>query len=200
MEVKKNMGLIALLTIIGVIALTILVLIINGNIISKSDDDTTIQKNKYTGDNSEVIELTEEEQQLIDATIIKTISWEKPSYSSAGGANVNSIGMDIELDLECQNTKIAGIRLSGYCLDKDNNNYKMSAPTAVPLFNCNTKQTLIMQQYGDVHNSNGEIIPTGNIDWHNIEIKYCQVNKVEYVLSNHATLKNTREINYEKQY
>lgn len=124
------------------------------------------------------------EQNLIDTVKITNFTFGKPYAGGFGGGGINTLVIDTNINLDCSNDAIVGIRLSGYCLDTEDNKYVMGGPVGVMAFYCDNNASHVDSGHmisGQVFDSNGNEVDTNNIKWLEKEIKYCKVDEARFV-------------------
>ena len=185
-----------------VILLSVLVIVLSGYIVY--DKVLSKDNNEITNvDNNNISNNTNNENVLIDSVKITNFAFGKPYAGGFGGGDINTLVIDINMNLNCSNEKIIGIQLSGYCLDSDNNKYEMSGPVGVAAFYCDNHSSYNERKYmnvSKVFDSTGSEIDRANIKWEEIEIKYCKIDKVKFMSNNYDILATEKELNYEKEF
>ena len=226
MEQEKNKnGIVALLVVIIVILLTLVVLLATGTISLKSDNvtdnnnnqtnennKTSIQENddgtNNTDDNNQQTSSENNIQDLIDSVKVTEMTFDKPHGSKFGGETSYTLETNMAVKLECKNNDVRGITVKGYCLDTSDNKYLFSGPRGVIAFYCNndpsySSDTKFVQAY-QLFKTDGSnyVIPdkTTDINWENIEIKYCKFDEAHLILSDYSELSTKMNLNFEKEF
>ena len=211
MEQSKNKNaVVVLLVVIIVILLALVALLATGTISFKSNESVTESTNGNTNgsttesDNKDITTI----ESLINSVKITNFTFDKPGGSYLGGASVAyTLGTNMTIDLECTNDIISGITVKGYCLDLDDNKYLFSGPRGVRAFYCSNNsshsdfpQILQADYIFKTDGSHYNIDYDNDINWENIEIKYCKFDEAHLVLSDYSELETKIELNYEKEF
>ena len=114
----------------------------------------------------------------------------------------------MKVDLECTNDDVKGVTIKGYCLDTNDNKYLFSGPRGVIAFYCSndpsySSNTNFVQAY-QLFKTDGSnyVIPdkTRDINWNDIEIKYCKFDEAHLILSDYSELSTKIDLNFEKEF
>lgn len=95
--------------------------------------------------------------------------------------------------------------LSGYCVGSENEKYFIFGPgsEAISYYNSDTEfqmRETINSQTGDVRYSDGTLKTNDDVDWKNVKIKSCKIDKVSaYLKSDGKTMIETT-LDYEKNF
>lgn len=207
-EKNNNKGLIILVCILGVLVLALGEFVIYDKVISKPESkpeensnivNNCVNKNENISDNNVI-------KYLINSTKINNLTFDKPTAGGIGGEPY-TLATNMTVDLECTNDSVAGIQVSGYCLDKNNNKYLFEGPTAVMAFYCNNNPSHedkgVVQAY-QLFKTDGSnyIIPekTKDINWEEIEITYCKFDNANLMLTDGSEISTKISISYEKSF
>lgn len=164
-----------------------------------SDDDKS-NNDSNTNKNENVIEL------LNNSVKITNLTFEKPVASAWGGGTINTLILKTNIKLECTNDTVAGITLSGYCLDKNDTKYSIVGPLGVMAFYCDNDANAGSGMYvNQVFDSEGHGTPvdwanTDNFKWEDVEIKYCKIDKANVRLTDSSEITTAIELNYENEF
>ena len=197
-EKNNNKGLIILICI-----LSVLVLALGGFIVY----DKVLSKKELPADNKTGEIKTEDTIKVLNNSIkIKELTFDKPTAGGIGGEPYTLVA-DISVSLECSNNSVAGVQISGYCLDKNSNKYLFNGPTAVMAFYCNNNSSHedkgVIQAY-QLFKKDGSnyVIPekTRDIKWEEVEITYCKFDKANVMLEDGSEINTKIDINYEKSF
>ena len=194
---KNNKIVITLLALIIIILSVLCILFATGTISFNSNkvNDNDTNKNETNINN---------EQNLIDTVKITNFTFGKPYAGGFGGGGINTLVIDTNINLDCSNDAIVGIRLSGYCLDTEDNKYVMGGPVGVMAFYCDNNASHVDSGHmisGQVFDSNGNEVDTNNIKWAEKEIKYCKVDEARFVGTDGDLIPSlSKKINYEKNF
>lgn len=186
MEQEKNKnGVIALLVVIIVILLALVVLLATGTISFKSSNtvDDTSSNNATVNDKVD-----------INLSINNvTVSKDAPNAK---------IFVDGTINLSYDSSKYAGVTLSGYCLGTNNEKYLINGPgDGRVLFHNdgNNNLTLTENVPQNIEYSDGAVKAWSEIDWENVKIKYCKIEKMTAIL-NEGTNHPETVLNIEKSF
>lgn len=107
------------------------------------------------------------------------------------------------INLSFDKNKYEGIMLSGYCLGSNGEKYLMHGPgDGRTLYSNNgdndTVLSLTENIPQDIKYSDGTVKGWSEIDWNNVKIKYCKIDKLEAVLKDGSSVE--MELNYEKNF
>jgi len=191
-EKKKN-SLITILICIIVILVIFCVLFATGTIKLKGKEEVDDTPKPNTTD------TTKTEEPLK----INNLNFSKPLVGNLGGGDFDTLIVTVTSNMECIDNTYAGIRVSGFCLDKNDYKYLFEGPVEVMAIYCDNNenhQNAYSLELTKVLDNNGEEINTNNIDYKSIEIKYCKYDKAKVMLTNGNSLDTEMEINYEKEY
>ncbi len=186
MEQEKNKnGVIVLLVVVIVILLALVILLATGIISFKSDNtvDDTSNNNVVANDKVDI------DLSINNATIAEE------------GPNAK-IHVDGTINLSYDNNKYAGVTLSGYCLGSDNEKYLMNGPgDGRALFHNdgNNNLTLTENIPQNIEYPDGTVKAWSDIDWKNVKIKYCKIEKMTAIL-NEGTDNPETVLNVEKSF
>lgn len=186
MEPKKNnKGGIVLLVVIIVIILVLVILLATGTISFKSDNTARDTQGNNTTENDNV------DINLSIGNV--TISQDAPN---------SKILVDGTIDLSYDNNKYAGVTLSGYCLGADNEKYLMNGPgDGRALFHNDgdSKLTLTEDIPQNIESPDGTVKAWSDVDWKNVKIKYCKIEKMTAILNEGSNHPET-VLNVEKEF
>ena len=206
-EQKNNKGVIILLIVIILILSVLCVLFATGTIQFKSNESEN--NGQIEENNDEVLDDQLDIGDIDDQTDadekieITNLTFGKPYAGGIGGGTIDTLVIDVNTNLKCNNNDVAGIQISGYCLDKNNNKYEMRGPVGVMAFYCDNNSSHVDSgkiTVEKVYDSNGKEINTTNIKWEQLEIKYCKIDKANIVGNNGEILSSEKELNYEKNF
>ena len=183
-ENNKN-GVIILLVVIIIILLALVVLLATGTISFKSDNtaDDTSSNNVVANDKVDI------NLSINDATITED------------GPNAR-IHIDGTINLSYDSSKYAGVTLSGYCLGADNEKYLVNGPgDGRALFHNdgNNNLTLTENIPQNIEYPDGTVKAWSDVDWKNVKIKYCKIEKMTAIL-NEGTDNLETVLNIEKSF
>lgn len=141
---------------------------------------------------------------LNDSIIISDLSMKKPVASSFGGSNNNMLAVPIDFNLDCSsNDKINGVRLKGYCLDKDNKKYSIIGPLSLLSYSCDNNEKKISMYVNQIFDNDGiahDVDWRPNTMWEQIDIQYCKIEKAHVIIENASEIVTGIELNYEKEF
>ena len=175
---RNNKSVIALLVVIIIILLSLVVLLATETISFKSDNAVHDTK----GNNTTVTDTKGNTTTVNDKVSINlsignvTVSKDAPNAK---------ISVDGTIDLSYDNSKYIGVTLSGYCLGTDNEKYLIHGPgDGGALFhNGNNSLTLTEDIPQNIEYSDGTVKAWSEIDWNNVKIKYCKIEKMTAILN-----------------
>ena len=176
--------------------------IIDDDTPENSDNNSQIDDNNNVKNNDNINNYTE--QELINSVKITKFTFENPHAGSFGGGPNNTLVIDTITNLDCSNNNIVGIRLSGYCVDTNDNKYMIGGPVQVMAFYCDNDTSHVDSGHmiaGQVFDSNGNTIDTTKIKWEEVNIKYCKVDEAKFVGTDGDVLPSlSKELNFEKEF
>ena len=184
---KNNKGknrVLILLIIIIVILLTLVILFATGIISFKFDNSVNdSSKNNVTTNDNVNISLS-----------IDNVEVEKDAINS-------SMAVTGTLNLSYNINKYAGVALSGYCLGNSGEKYLVHGPGNGHVLFGNGEQVLYLSEDipQDVVYPDGTSKSLQEIDWNNVKIKYCKIDKMTAVLKE-GTDNPQIELNFEKSF
>lgn len=199
--VRSNNKVIIILS--GVIILLLIVIIALGMIIGNKEykychDDDKDKVDEYI---DEVIKNNQDEYDVY----INILSMNKPEIMTGEGLNHNLyITGNMRLTFKEDNFHVVG--LEGYCLGEENEKYMIYGPkgSEISFNNGDTIYELvesINDDDGDVIYSDGTRKNSGDIDWDNVKIKSCKIERLYTVYTkNGKKVTSYTDINYEKQF
>ena len=190
MENKKKKIIILVVSII-VVLVTIIILFITG-VFKFGNVSSTNSNNNGDKNTSNSVSVDDVEMNITSFDI-----------AAASEDSVNSIGFYIygDMKISYDESKYAGVALSGYCLGSENETYKLHGPGSghVLFHNGDTKLLLELDYPQEIKLSNGTTKMLSEIDWSNVKIKYCKIDKMSAVPNGDANTKNIG-LNFEKYF
>jgi len=202
-EKNNNKGLIILVCILIVLVLALGGFIVYDKVLSKAEptvcDNEKIVNNCINKNESTL-------QSLINSIKINNITFDKPIAGGIGGEPY-TLATNMTVDLDCTNDSVAGIQVSGYCLDKNSNKYLFEGPTGVMAFYCKNNTSYekkgVAQAY-QLFKTDGTnyVIPekTKDINWDEIEISYCKFDSANLMLTDGSEISTKINISYENNF
>lgn len=171
--------------VIIVFLLTLVVLLVTGTISFKSDNTARDTHGSDTNINEKV-----------------DINLSIGNVSISEDAPNSKILVDGTIDLLYDSSKYAGVTLFGYCLGSDNEKYLMDGPgDGRTLFHNDGDNNLTLTEdiSRNIEYSDGTVKAWSEINWENIKIKYCKIEKMTAILNDGS---NQQEIvlNVEKSF
>lgn len=91
------------------------------------------------------------------------------------------------IDLSYDNNKYEGVTLSGYCIGSSNEKYLIHGPSDGRAFfsNDGNNNLTLSEDITDIKYADGVVKPwSEDIDWDNVKIKYCKIEKMKALLKN----------------
>lgn len=189
---NNNKGVIALLIVIIIILATLCVLFATGTISFNSNKANNNDTNENVNKNNNI--ETNDDKINIDISM-NNVSVLK----DAPNAKISVVGT---INLSYDNTKYTGVTLSGYCLGNENEKYLIHGPgDGRVLFHNdnNVELTLTEDIPQNVEYTDGTIKAWSEIDWENVKIKYCKIEKMTAIL-NDGTNHPETVLNVEKSF
>ena len=164
MEKVRNKFVIALLVIILIIVSALCILFTTGTLSLKTnDEDVNSFNNKEESDDKVNINL-----------LIGNVSVSKDAPNT-------KILIDGTINLSYNNSKYVGVILSGYCLGTNNEKYHITGPADGRVFfhnDGNSRLTLTESTSQNIEYIDGTFKEWSEIDWENVKIKYCKIDKM----------------------
>ena len=175
---KNNKGVIILLIVIIIILSSLCVLFATNTISFKSNN--TINDTSNNDDVNDKIDVNLSINNVI-------ISEDAPN---------SKLFLDGTINLSYDNNKYAGVALSGYCLGNNNEKYLIHGPGDghVLFHDDNSILSLTENIPQNIEYSDGTTKSWEEIDWSNVKIKYCKIEKMITVLNNGTSETNNPEI------
>lgn len=208
---KNNKLVIILLIVIIAILLLLVVLLTTGTISFKSNtidnnsqtnennNEDIKENNKSNNTNNDAIDEKNNNNQISDKVDIE-LSMNTASVTKEGpNARIHIKGT---IKLSYDNNKYAGVTLSGYCLGADNEKYLISGPgDGRALFHNDENNKLLLTENipQSIQYSDGTSKEWSEIDWDNVKIKYCKIEKMT-AWSNDGTNNYETTLNIEKEF
>ena len=167
-QVKNKNVVISLIVVMIVILLTLVVLLATGTISFKFNNAARDTQ----GNNTTVNDKVDINLSIGNVTVSK----DAPNAK---------ISVDGTIDLSYDNSKYIGVTLSGYCLGTDNEKYLIHGPgDGGALFhNGNNSLTLTEDIPQNIEYSDGTVKAWSEINWNNVKIKYCKIEKMTAILN-----------------
>ena len=194
MEQEKSKNtLIAVLICIIILLVIVCILLASGTINLKGKeevDNTTKPNTTDTTKTKEPLKIT-------------NLSFSKPWVGNLHGSSINTLIITVTANIDCTDDTYAGVIVSGYCLDKNDNKYFFEGPEGVMAIYCDNNenhQNAYSLELTKVLDNNGKEVNTDNIDYKNIEIKYCKIDNATVISTDGSSLNTPIEINYEKEF
>ena len=104
------------------------------------------------------------------------------------------------MNLSYDNTKYLGVSLYGYCLGADGEKYIISGPAdGRALFHNDDNNNLTLTENGDkkIEYPDGTTKSWSEVDWNNVEIKYCKIDKMKAFYNGQGASGIETELNVE---
>lgn len=96
------------------------------------------------------------------------------------------------------------VMLSGYCVGSENEKYFIFGPSgAISYYNSDTELRMvetINSQTGDVRYSDGTLKMNAEVDWKNVKIKSCKIDKISAYLKSDSKTMIEITLDYEKNF
>ena len=111
------------------------------------------------------------------------------------------LSLDGTLDLSYDSNKYLGASISGYCLGTNNEKYLIHGPGdgATLYYNGNNIKLMFTENVPqNVEYTDGTVKDISQVDWNNVKIKYCKVDKI--VLTSNDNNNLEKEVNIEKNF
>lgn len=179
MSEKKNIGLVIVLIIFVLISLLLGGYIVYDKMLNNNNNEV------YT-----------------DVIKIDNISIEKVTVSKDSPNNHLFVSGKIKISYD--ENKYFSVNLSGYCIGSNDEKYIIYGPGSgkISYYNYDTELNMIEtinNQIGDVIYSDGNVKSNSEINWDDVKIKSCKIDKLTAYLKNSSeTTKIETDLNYEK--
>lgn len=112
------------------------------------------------------------------------------------------LSLDGTLDLSYDSNKYLGASISGYCLGNNNEKYLIHGPGdgATLYYNGNDIKLMFTENVPqNVEYTDGTVKDISQVDWNNVKIKYCKVDKI-VLISNDNNNNLEKEVKIEKNF
>lgn len=193
---KNNKGIIVLLIVIIVILSVLCILFATGTISFKSDkvNDNEVNENINDKTDNNTTEKIDIEILSLDNV---NITEESPNHNM-------SISGTMRLSFE--QDKFIAVGLSGFCIGTNGEKYMMTGPGSGIISYKDGETTFalvntINNQTGDVLYSDGTVKKSLDVDWKNVDIKSCTVEKmIAHTSESAGKTSIIKELNFEKEF
>lgn len=158
-------------------------------------DFANIFNSKINSSNQNVNDNNTNDDKIDIDLSISNVSVDKDSPN----AKISVIGT---INLSYDNNKYAGVALSGYCLGTDNEKYLIWGPgDGRVLFHNDSNNILTLTENipQDVKYTDGTVKVWSEVDWENVKIKYCKIEKMTAILKEGSDYPET-VLNIEKEF
>ena len=111
------------------------------------------------------------------------------------------LSLDGTLDLSYDSNKYLGASISGYCLGNNNEKYLILGPGdgATLYYNGNDIKLMFTENVPqNVEYTDGTVKDISQVDWNNVKIKYCRVDKIVLISNDNNNLE--KEVKTEKNF
>lgn len=189
---KKNTGLIVLVIILSLLVLGLGGYIVYDKVLSDKEIDNIKESNINNKDN-----FVNNDNNLAFDFEIKSIE----SVEIIADSPNNKLFVRGNMNLLYDEEKYFPVTLSGYCLDENNNKYNIYGPGtgAISFYNNDKDFTMvnsINSSDGDVIEANGNKKFANEIDWNNVKIISCNIEKASARIKENDTY-ISKDLNYE---
>jgi len=201
--VKNNNKVIVILAIVIILLLVVIcalgMILANGEYKEyKQENDVQDKVDDYIDD------LIDDDNDEYDVDI-EILSMNEPSIISLSPNHHLYITGDMNLTFKEEDFRVVG--LVGYCLGDKNEKYMIYGPASEVGMSFNNGDTsyelveTIGDKDGDVRYPDGSKKNSGDVDWDNVKIKSCKIEKLYTVYNkNGKTITSYIETNYEKNF
>ena len=137
---------------------------------------------KSKKNNDDVINKTNLRDEIAIKLSINSFNIKKDSPNS-------KIYVDGMLSLSYDSNKYAGVILSGYCLDSNGGKYLIHGPVdGETLFHNDSNSLLLTEDIPQkIEYTDGTVKALSDVNWDDVRIKYCKVDKMTAVLNESNT-------------
>ncbi len=204
MEKGKNKNGVIALLIVVIIILALLCYLFATDTISLNTNKINDNKDKISNDDRKIYE--ENKNTVENNKIsIKILDMETPNINTE--AINHTLSVEGKMELSFDESEVISVSITGYCLGQNNEKYVMIGPESglISFHNGDTEFKLvntINNNTGDVIYTDGTVKYSNEIDWNNVKIKYCNIekSKVIYKDNNGNTSEQEVELNFKKNY